>query len=122
MTQKVGALGAGLTATLTPVAAGIAVLGKQAFDQWDTAIDGIRANTGKTGKELEALGDVVKRVGATSNQPLSQIGDTVAQLESAARSDRAAARNAPPGSSRTCSTSGSTRASRLSPVSSATGR
>lgn len=80
MTQKVGALGAGLTATLTPVAAGIAILGKQAFDQWDTAIDGIRANTGKTGKDLEALGDVVKRVGATSNQPLSQIGDTVAQL------------------------------------------
>jgi hypothetical protein len=79
-TQKLGAVGVGLTKTLTPVAAGIAVLGKKAFDEWDTAIDGIRANTGKTGKELEDLGGVVKRVSAGSNQSISSIGETVGQL------------------------------------------
>lgn len=73
-------LGAGLTKTLTPAAAGIGLIFKQSFQEWDTGIDTIRAKTGATGAELEALGASLKRVGAQSVQPLSQIGAVMGDL------------------------------------------
>lgn len=75
--EKVGGT---LTRTLTPAAAGFAVASKQAFGEWDSGFDSIRAQTGATGDELDALGESLKKVGANNTQGLAVIGEVMGEV------------------------------------------
>lgn len=77
---KSKALGATLTKTLTVAAAALALVLKKAGEEWNGMVDALRVGTGATGKELDKLADSGKRVGAKVSQPLSEVGQVLADL------------------------------------------
>lgn len=103
---KLGALG-GVTARLGPAmaalgaaAAGAAVAGiallaagavtatrelYQLGEQWDDISDNLRIKTGATGGALDGLADSVKRIGSSVPLGLGQLGDIVADTNTALR-------------------------------------
>jgi phage-related minor tail protein len=72
--------GSMLTKTLTPAAAAIGAAGALAFKEYDAGFDAIRAGTGATGADLDALGGVMQDVAGRVTAPLSEVGQTVADL------------------------------------------
>lgn len=80
MGQKTKDLGASLTRTLTPIAAGLGLAFRQAFKEWDGGVDAIRVGTGATGAELKKLEESMKRVGRNVTQPLNEVGQVMADL------------------------------------------
>lgn len=73
-------VGKGLSKTLTPAAAGLGLIFKQSFQEWDTGVDAIIAGTGKSGKALDGLTDSMKHVGDKVTQPLGQVGTAISEL------------------------------------------
>jgi TP901 family phage tail tape measure protein len=80
LTQSIGNTGRTLTRTLTPAAIAVGAIARSAFSEWDSGLDAIRAGTGATGAELEALGASMRRVGGQVTAPLSQIGQVMADV------------------------------------------
>lgn len=80
MGQRLQGIGSTFTKTLTPVAGVLSAAFAKSFAEFDEGIDAIRAKTGATGKELERLGDSMKRVGGQVTQPLSEVGAVMGDL------------------------------------------
>lgn len=80
--QRLQSVGSTLTRTLTPAAIGFAAFAGAAFNELDTAVDTLRAQTGATGAELDSMTDSVKDLGDQSTQSLSGIGEMMAQVAS----------------------------------------
>lgn len=80
MGESAKQMGAKLTRTLTPIALGLGVAFKKAFDEFDAGADALAAGTGKVGKELEGLVASMKNVGGRVTQPLSEVGKVMAEL------------------------------------------
>lgn len=78
--QNLKSAGLAMSATVTPLAVGMGVAFKKAFEEFDTGADTIRASTGATGKALVGLTDSMKRVGGQVVEPLSQVGQVMGEL------------------------------------------
>jgi phage-related minor tail protein len=86
--SSIASLGAGmeraglkLTRTLTPAAAGMGLVFRDAFREFDAGADAIRSGTGLMGKELESVVASMKRVGSESTQGLAQVGRVMADVQ-----------------------------------------
>jgi phage-related minor tail protein len=78
--KNVGKVGENLTKGLTLPIVGLAAASVVAFDQVDSAMDDLAANTGATGARLESLQETFKKVAANATQGMGDVSDVVSQL------------------------------------------
>lgn len=82
---KLSGVGKTMTKTLTPAAGTIGVGMGLAFKEFDAGADAITARAGLVGAEMDAALASMKTIGGQVNVPLSQIGETLADVASAAQ-------------------------------------